>query len=192
MPQVPPDAPRRVPLVVMGVSGAGKSTVGAALAAALGRPFLDADDLHSGANRDRMARGIPLAERDRAPWLRAVGAAVAARSAEGDPPVVACSALTRRSRDLLRARAPGLAFAYLAGDGGTVAGRLSTREHAFMPASLMGSQFDALEPPTGEARVLTLDLRAPVPRLVREAAAWLRALEAGSLAGPGPASRPQT
>ena len=133
---------RHVPMVVMGVSGSGKSTVGALLAERLGMPFVDADDLHPAANRARMAAGIALDDADRRPWLDAVGA----RLAGSVPPVVACSALRRAYRDRLRTAAPDVVFVHLAGDPAVIAGRIAQRRHPFMPASLLDSQLAALEP----------------------------------------------
>jgi gluconokinase len=129
-------------LIVMGVSGAGKSTFGAALAAELGRPFLDADDLHPAENKAKMAAGIPLTDGDRAPWLDIV--ATAAQHAA--PVVVACSALRRRYRDQLRAGAASLAFVELVVPRDELVERLSLRSHEFMPSTLLDSQLDTLEP----------------------------------------------
>jgi gluconokinase len=130
-------------VVVMGVSGSGKSTVGGVLAHQLGVPFADADDFHSDAARAKMAAGHALDDVDRAPWL--------ARLAnwlrdEQDGCVLACSALKRRYRDMLRAGSPRLCFLHLAGDAAVVSERVGHRAHHYMPASLVASQYDALEP----------------------------------------------
>ncbi|MFC7704305.1 gluconokinase [Plastorhodobacter daqingensis] len=136
------DAPR---VVVAGVSGCGKSTVGAALAARLGLTFVDGDDYHSAANIAKMAAGTPLDDADRADWLDRI----AARLAQPGGLVLACSALRRRYRDRLRAAAPGVIFVFLEGDYATIARRLSGREGHFLTDSgLLQSQFEALEPPT--------------------------------------------
>lgn len=138
----------RPPLVVMGVSGSGKSTIGALLAERLDMPFVDGDDLHPEANRRKMAAGIPLDDHDRWPWLDAVGARLAAEPT----PVVACSALRRIYRDRLRATAPGIVFVELLGDAATIAARLAGRHHEYMPATLLDSQlatFEPLEPDEG-------------------------------------------
>lgn len=134
----------RSPLVcVMGVSAAGKSTVGMALAGALSVPFVDADSLHSEANRTKMNAGVPLIDDDRWPWLDAVGAGFAA--AEGDGLVMACSALRRAYRDRIRAAAPGVIFVHLHGSRELLMARAEARTDHFMPASLLASQLDTLE-----------------------------------------------
>lgn len=128
------------PVVVMGVSGAGKTTIARMLAAELGARFLDADDLHSDAARAKMAAGTPLDDADREPWLERVAAA-----ATGDV-VVACSALKRRYRDILRAGAPGVRFVELDVSRAELERRLAARTDHFMPASLLDSQLATLEP----------------------------------------------
>ncbi|WP_022890003.1 gluconokinase [Agromyces italicus] len=156
------------PLVVMGVSGSGKSTVGAALARAFGVPFVDGDELHPLANRRKMAEGRPLDDADRAPWLDRVGARIAAELAEGVPIVVACSALRRSYRAQLTAHAPSTVFVHLAGDAGLIAERQRDREHEFMPTSLLASQFAALEPLGGDERGVVLDVRRSPAELVAD------------------------
>jgi gluconokinase len=135
------------PVVVMGVSGCGKSTIGALLAGRLGVPFLDGDDFHPAANKEKMAAGTPLTDEDRAPWLDRIGGLLAGALPAGPsgPAVVACSALKRRYRDVLRSHAPGVVFVHLAGDAGTIAGRLEARSHEFMPGTLLASQLATLE-----------------------------------------------
>ena len=128
----------------MGVSGSGKSTIGAALADRLGIPFVDGDALHPMTNVERMAAGIPLTDEDRWPWLKKVGEAMAAASGTGI--VVACSALKRSYRDAIRAAAPEALFVYLDGPRELLASRLGHREGHFMPATLLDSQLEALEP----------------------------------------------
>ncbi|MFF2387475.1 gluconokinase [Agromyces sp. NPDC058104] len=168
----------RLPLVVMGVSGSGKSTVGAALAAAFGAPFVDGDDLHPPENTRKMAEGRPLDDEDRAPWLDRIGSRIAAELAEGVAIVVACSALRRRYREQLAAHAPGIVFVHLAGDAGLIAERQRDREHEFMPTSLFASQLEALEPLGDDERGIVLDVgRAPADLVedVREALGRFRA-----------------
>jgi gluconokinase len=150
-------------ILVMGVSGSGKTTVGTLLAAALGTQFLDADSLHSDANRQKMAAGIPLNDVDRAPWLIAVGAALAKGNV-----VVACSALRRRYRDQLRSAAPDLPLVYLQGDRALLAQHLAGRHHEFMPPELLESQLATLEPPDDDehAIVATID-RSPADIVAR-------------------------
>lgn len=158
------------PLVaVMGVSGSGKSTVGAALADHLGVPFVDGDELHPAANVAKMAAGRPLDDADRAPWLDAVGGWLAAHAAAGG--VVACSALRRRYRDRLRELAPGLVFVHLAGDRELVASRQRRRTGHFMPSSLLDSQLAALEPLEDDEPGLAISLDQDVAGIVGEYAA---------------------
>lgn len=140
----------------MGVSGAGKSTVAAALAARLGGRFLDADDLHPSSNVEKMRAGIPLDDDDRMPWLRVVGETLAAASATGEIPVIACSALRRRYRDVIRAAAPDAFFVLLQGTPELLAERMGARPGHFMPASLLASQLATLEPPQPDEAHLTV------------------------------------
>ena len=152
----------------MGVTGSGKSTVGAALARALSVPFVDADGLHPEANRLKMAAGLPLDDTDRMPWLDIV----AARLTHG-PVVVACSALKRAYRDRLRQSAPGLALVYLEATADQLAPRLAARVHEFMPVTLLASQLATLEPPTDDEHPIRLDVARPVDELVAAAVARL-------------------
>lgn len=163
----------RVPVVVMGVSGAGKSTVGRCIAELGGRRFVDADDLHPAENRRKMAAGVPLTDADRLPWLDAVALALG----EDSRPIVACSALKLSYRDRLRSELPQLGFVYLSGSQDTIRERLRSRSHEFMPESLMSTQFEALEPPSGESRVLELDIRHSIAELAETSIDWIRRLE---------------
>lgn len=131
------------PVVVMGVSGAGKSTVGAALARRLDVAFADADVFHSQVNIAKMAEGRPLSDEDRYPWLDAVGQWLAHH---GDGGVISCSALKRQYRDRLRAHCPQIEFLHLAGSPQLIARRQASRPGHFMPSSLLNSQFNTLEP----------------------------------------------
>lgn len=133
-------------LVVMGVSGAGKSTVGRALAAQLGRPFLEGDDFHPAANVRAMAAGVPLTDDDRWPWLDAIAAALATHAAAGTSTVLACSALRRAYRDRLRAAPGRVRFVLLQMPADELDRRMSARAGHFMPARLLGSQLATLEP----------------------------------------------
>ncbi len=132
-------------IVVMGVSGSGKSTVGVLVAERVGVPFIDADDLHPAANVAKMSAGQPLDDGDRWPWLAAVGDALAAASESGL--VIACSALKRSYRDAIRDRAPSAVFVHLHGERELLAQRLGLRVGHFMPGSLLDSQLATLEPP---------------------------------------------
>jgi gluconokinase len=154
-------------VVVMGVSGSGKTTVGQALAARLGWPFEDADDLHPAANVEKMRRGIALTDEDREPWVRAVSRAIHDHVARGQDAVLACSALRKRHRDVMRAHvdAERLRFVYLRGTYEEIDRRLRARVGHFMPESLLKSQLDAMEEPApGEA--LVVDIAPPVPAIV--------------------------
>ncbi len=155
-------------VVVMGVTGSGKSTVGAALATRLGVPFADADDFHPPANVAKMSAGVPLDDADREPWLRAIGEWLAARAGTGG--VVSCSALRRAYRDALREHAPDAYFVHLHGDRETVRRRVAGRAGHFMPTSLVESQFAALEPLGEDERGVVLPLDTPVDDLVEAAA----------------------
>jgi gluconokinase len=144
-------------VVVMGVSGSGKSTVGGLLAERLGVPYAEADDFHPPANIAKMAAGHPLDDTDRAPWLDAIADWITDRHGEGG--VVSCSALRRRYRDRLRAAAPALFFVHLDGSEELIAARLTARMSHFMPPGLLRSQFDALEPlgPDEAGAVVAID-----------------------------------
>jgi gluconokinase len=153
------------PIVVMGVTGSGKSTVGEALAERLGVRYADADDFHPEANVAKMSAGTPLDDDDRWPWLRAIGEWLATHDG-----VASCSALKRSYRDALRERAPDVFFVHLHGDRETVRRRVAGRSGHFMPESLVDSQFAALEPLDADERGVVLDLDRPVAELAEAAA----------------------
>jgi gluconokinase len=164
------------PIVVMGVSGSGKSTVGRALADAFGRTFVDGDGLHSPENRAKMASGAPLTDEDRWPWLDAVAGVLASYDDQGKHPIVACSALRRVYRDRLRAAAPTTVFVHLHGSQALLASRLGPRKHEYMPASLLASQLDTLEPLAPDESGVVVDIAPPAPEVVAAALEALAAL----------------
>jgi len=145
-------------VVVMGVCGCGKTTVGEALAAATGWPFFDADGFHPPANVAKMAAGIPLTDLDRAPWLDRLAAEMGAIERAGGSAVLACSALKAAYRERL-AIAGDVRFVHLKGDRATIASRVAARTGHYMPAALVDSQFAALEPP---ADAIDIDVVLPV------------------------------
>jgi carbohydrate kinase (thermoresistant glucokinase family) len=143
-------------LLVMGVSGSGKTTVGRILAGRTGWLFLDADDLHSPESVARMAAGTPLTDADRWPWLHRVAAWIAARRAADEPGIVACSALKRAYRDRLREAGPGLCLVYLRAERAEIADRLTRRKGHFFPPVLVWAQFDDLEEPGPDEQAITV------------------------------------
>ncbi len=137
----------------MGVSGCGKSTVGRALAVALDADFLDADDFHPSANKEKMRAGIALTDDDRAPWLSLLNKKLLAYRSSGRSVVLACSALKARYRDALQANLPSLQFVHLTGTYAEFAARLAARNHEYMPATLLKSQLETLEPAVDALRI---------------------------------------
>ena len=151
------------PIVVMGVSGSGKSTVGAALAQRLRVPFADADDFHPPANIAKMTEGHPLDDDDRYPWLDAIGEWLAARPAGG---VMSCSALKRKYRDQIRRHCADVEFLHLAGSREVIGRRQASRPGHFMPAALLDSQFDTLEPLESDERGTAIDVDQDIDAIV--------------------------
>lgn len=157
----------RVAIIVMGVAGSGKTTVGRALSKALGVPFIDGDDLHAAAARAKMAQGIALDDMDRMPWLDRIGAALADEARYPQGAVVACSALRGIYRDRLRTRVgPQLRFLFLQGDKALMRQRVARRKGHYMPVSLIDSQFAALEPPEAESDVVTMAADAHIEKVL--------------------------
>lgn len=154
--------------VVMGVSGCGKSAVGRQLAAALGVRFVEGDAWHSPANVAKMAAGIALDDADRAGWLHRLQAEVAAALARGEGLVLACSALKRRYRDVLRAADPALRFVHLDGPRALIAARMQARTDHFMPTSLLDSQLRDLEPLGADEAGLRVDIAKPPAGIIQE------------------------
>lgn len=159
----------------MGVSGSGKTTVGQLLAEELGARFVDADSLHPQANVAKMAAGEPLRDEDRQPWLKVVGQQLA--TAKGASLVMACSALKKAYRDVIRAGDPSARFVLLHGNEALLSERLAARKGHFMPASLLRSQLDNLEPLHASEAGITLDIADPPERLARRAAGLLLQLD---------------
>ena len=158
-----------MPVVVFGVSGSGKSTVGEALARRLAYEFCDADDLHSRANIEKMHSGHPLTDEDRWPWLDAVGERMCDVLAQERGVVMACSALKRSYRDLLREHVASTFFVFLDGSEELIASRVSARQGSFMPPSLLSSQFEALEPLGADEIGVRIDVGRDLAHIVEEA-----------------------
>lgn len=159
-------------VVLMGVAGCGKSTVGPLLAARLGGDFAEGDTFHPPANVAKMSSGQPLDDGDRRPWLEAMAAAIREWRAKDRPTVLGCSALKAAYRDILSGGSSEVRFVHLAGTKGLVAERLAARRGHFMPAALLDSQFAALEAP---ADAIVLDVAADPEALAEEAARRLGA-----------------
>ncbi|NKK59402.1 AAA family ATPase [Rhizobium leguminosarum bv. viciae] len=168
-------------IIVMGVSGCGKSSVGEKLAEALHLAFVEGDALHPAANVEKMSKGIPLTDEDRMPWLDSIGEDMKASLEKSEGIIVSCSALKRIYRDRLRAAAGGnLFFVYLEGSRALLMKRMGERKGHFMPVSLLDSQLATLEVPTGEPGVVTVDIDDTIEGI---AAAALKSLAALGVTG---------
>jgi gluconokinase len=165
-------------IVVMGVSGCGKSTVGRGIAKALGLPFVEGDELHPPRNVELMAAGTPLTDADRHDWLQQVGSQLAAAAAPGVGVVVSCSALKRIYRDQLRSSAPDVRFVFLTGPPELLHQRMHERTGHYMPASLLQSQLATLEPPGVDEAPVTIDIQQPPAEIVAQAVRELQACKA--------------
>ena len=152
--------------VVMGITGCGKSTVGEMLARKLGVDFVEGDDYHSRENVERMASGIPLTDDDRADWLRALANRIRAAKNAGAGVVLACSALKRSYRDVLRAAAPDVRFIFLKGSRSLIAERITVRQGHFMPPALIESQLATLEEPASDEHVWLYEIEWPAEDIV--------------------------
>ena len=157
----PPPAP--AVLVIMGVSGSGKTTIANELSRRLGWEFEDGDWFHPAANVEKMHSGVPLTDEDRWPWLRAIAQWIDETRAAGRHGIVTCSALKRRYRAILIGERPDVRLVYLEGDMALIARRVATRHEHFMPASLLESQFEALEEPGPDERPISVSIE-PGPR----------------------------
>lgn len=160
-------------VVVMGVSGCGKTTVGERLAARLGWPFDEGDSFHPADNVAKMSAGIPLDDADRLPWLEILAGRIAEAEAAGTSSVLSCSALKRRYRDLLRTGAPRVRFVHLHGDEAVLSARLAGRRGHFFPPGLLASQFAALEPLQPDEDGVVVDVALDTDAQVAAALAWL-------------------
>jgi len=156
-------------IVVMGVTGCGKTTVGIALAEALGIEFIDSDDLHSESNKKKMSSGTPLTDVDREPWLQAVSNSLQSH----ENIVVACSALKKSYRSTILAGAPTTKFVHLNGSQELIFARLSERSHHFMPIGLLDSQFQTLEPLDDTETGKVFEISKPVDQIVNEVILWI-------------------
>jgi carbohydrate kinase (thermoresistant glucokinase family) len=170
-------APDTLAVVLMGVAGSGKSTVGAVLSELLGWPFRDADSFHPAANIEKMRRGLPLEDDDRWPWLAAIAQWIDERRAQGAPAVVSCSALKRAYRERIIGARPDVRLVYLKGDRALIRRRLEARRNHFMPASLLDSQLAVLEEPGADERPVVVDI-ARSPRNVAAAVIYQLGLAA--------------
>ncbi|MEV8435958.1 gluconokinase [Actinosynnema sp. NPDC051121] len=160
-------------VVVMGVSGSGKSTVARLLADRLAWPMAEADEFHPPANIAKMSAGTPLTDADRAPWLAALRDWITDRAAAGESTVVTCSALKRAYRDVLREAGARVRFLFLHGTADVIADRMGRRSGHFMPPSLLRSQFDALEPLRSDEDGAAVDVAQPPEPIVEQAVARL-------------------
>lgn len=166
-----PDAPAVI--IVMGVSGSGKSTVGKLLAQRLQWPFKDGDEFHSAANIDKMHKGIPLTDADRAPWLDAIADWIDETRRAGGHGVIACSALKHRYRDVLIGDRADVRLVYLKGDETLIARRIASRHKHFMPSQLLHSQFETLDEPGRDENPITISIEPPPSEIVTRIVAAL-------------------
>lgn len=160
-------------VVFMGVSGTGKSAVGRPVSETLGLTFAEGDDFHPQANIDKMSSGTPLTDEDRWPWLRDLADWTRERAAADEGTGVACSALRRAYRDVLREGAPDTVFVHLAGTAEVITERMNARDH-FMPASLLDSQFATLEDLEPDEDAIVVDISAPLDELIADVTQQLR------------------
>ncbi|MFW5471333.1 gluconokinase [Knoellia sp. CPCC 206435] len=160
-------------VVVMGVSGSGKTTIAEGVVARTGMTFAEADAFHPRANIEKMESGVALTDEDRGPWLEALNAWMQERSEAGDSTAITCSALRRRYRDVLRTGLPSLDFVHLDGPAEVIRERITSRRGHFMPPQLLQSQFDLLEPLGPDESGIVLDVRRPPEEIITAAVAWL-------------------
>lgn len=176
-PSQPPFKGARI-IIAMGVSSSGKSASGAAIARRLHAPFLDGDEYHPPANKEKMRSGIPLTDEDRWPWLETLAKALAEAAAQKGVAVGACSALKRAYRDYLTEKAgEPILFVFLDGDIEVIRKRIEARQHEFMNPKLLDSQFATLERPAADENVLTIDVDDPVETIASKATKQLTHLK---------------
>ena len=171
-------------MIIMGVQGSGKSTIGQALAERLNIDFVDGDDLHPPANKAKMAAGTPLTDEDRVPWLKTIGQTIADGRAAGRVTIVACSALKRWYRELLRSSDPSLVFVHLVGDKSLLTDRLAHRDHEYMPSTLLDSQMETLEPLAAWEHGIAISVEQTPAAIVDEVTRILMARAAGRTVEP--------
>lgn len=161
------------PLIIMGVQGCGKSTIGKMLADATGEPFFDGDDLHSAGNKEKMAAGIPLTDQDRQPWLETIAQLIADQRGQGRHAIVGCSALKRQYRDTLRSGVADTEFVHLAGSFEVLSARVQARSHEYMPTTLLESQFATLEALESDEAGIVVSIESSPQEIVDQVLAHL-------------------
>jgi gluconokinase len=161
-------------VVVMGVSGCGKTTVSALLAAMLGWRYREGDDLHPPENVEKMRGGTPLTDADRLPWLHRIAAEIAGWQARGEQGVLTCSALKRSYRDIIIGDRPEVALVYLRGSHELIARRMAARHEHFMPTALLASQFATLQEPTPDETPIVIDVDGPPGEIANRIARQLQ------------------
>jgi gluconokinase len=161
-------------VIVMGVSGAGKTRIGREVATCLGWTFIEGDDFHTEANRQKMASGTPLTDEDRWPWLARIVAAAREIEAAAGSAVIACSALKEAYRERLQAAGPDVRFVHLAGDKALIARRMKLRRNHYMPPGLLDSQIATLEAPAEDESVMTFDTRMRAQSITAAVVRWLK------------------
>lgn len=174
-------------VVLMGVCGVGKTTVGRLLAGRLGARFLEGDEYHPAANVAKMRAGTPLDDRDREPWLRALAEEIGRYAGRGEDVVVACSALKHAYRDILAAGRPDMRFIHLTGSPALIQSRLDARQDHYMPPALLPSQLAALEPPAGDEPAIAVDIAGDPESIVAAIMAALGAAPSSGTASRRPA-----
>ena len=160
-------------VIVMGVCGTGKTTVGRLIAAKMGARFEEGDKFHPTANVEKMSRGEALDDEDRWPWLHAIGRSIDDWQRAGEDVVLACSALKERYREILVGDRPDMRIVHLYGSQELISDRMAQRQHHFMPASLVPSQFAALEPPEVGDQVIAADVTKSPEEIAKEVMAWV-------------------